>query len=140
MPDMIHVSLDDLTQCALVVPAKTGIIYENQAGGAQCARPSQEDVLLPVAHDAPPDQPELALEFRISALFPASGPGLIDARLAAKLEDILASSAFTRGISLDWSMLHASMEAWVHVTVDRIETLKDVPQGFAAILTWPNSD
>lgn len=29
MPDMIRISLDDLTQCALVVPAKTGIVYEN---------------------------------------------------------------------------------------------------------------
>lgn len=138
MSDMIRVSLDDLNQCALVVPAKTGIVYENQAGGVQCARPSQEGFLLPITHDAPLDQPELALEFRISALFAPSDAGLIDARLAAKLEDILASSALTRGISLDWSMLHASMEAWVHVSVDYIGTLGH--GRFAAILTWPNSD
>ena len=138
MQTMIRVSLDDLTQCALLVPAKTGIVYENQAGGAQCARPSQEGFLLPITQDAPLSQPELALESRISALFPAGGPGLIDARIAAKLEDILASSGFTRGISLDCSMLHASMEAWVHVTVDHIGTLGH--GRFAAILTWPNSD
>ncbi len=138
MSDMIRVSLDDLNQCALVVPAKTGIAYENQAGGAQCARPSQEGFLLPLTHDAPLDQPELALESRVSALFAPGDAGLIDARLAAKLEDILASSAFTRGISLDWSMLHASMEAWVHVSVDHIGTLGH--GRFAAILTWPNSD
>jgi hypothetical protein len=140
MQDMIHVSLDDLTQCALIVPAKTGVVYENQASGAQCARPSQEGYLLPIAHDAPLDEPELALESRISALFPAGGPGLIDARIAAKLEDILDSSGLTRGISLDWSMLQASTEAWVHVIVDHIETIGHGHQRFAAILTWPNSD
>ncbi|MFD0725076.1 DUF6210 family protein [Lysobacter brunescens] len=140
MQDMIHVSLDDLTQCALIVPAKTGIFYENQSSGAQCARPSQEGYLLPIAHDAPLDQPELALESRVGSLFPQGNPGVIDKQLASKLEDILASSVFTRGISVDWSMLQASTESWVHVIVDHIGTLGQGHQRFTAILTWPNSD
>jgi hypothetical protein len=140
MQTMIRVSLDGLDQCTLVVPARTGIVYENQAGGTQCARPAQEGYLLPITHDAPLDQPELALESRISALFAPGDAGPIDARIAAKLEDILASSGYTRGISLDWSMLHASMEAWGHVTIDHIEALEHVPRPFPAILTWPNSD
>ncbi len=140
MPDMIHVSLDDLTQCALIVPAKTGVVYENQAGGTQCARPSQEGYLIPIAHDAPLDQPQLALESRVGSLFQQGNPGLIDKQIAAQLEDILASSRFTRGVSVDWSMLHASMESWLHVIVDPIGTLGHGHQRFAAILTWPNSD
>lgn len=137
---MIRVSLDGLTQCALIVQAKTGVVYETQAGGTNCTRLSQEGYLIPLTHDAPLDQPQLALESRICALFPEGSPGTIDARIAAKLEDILASSGFTRGISLDWSMLHASMEAWVHVIVDHMETFEHGQPRLTAIMTWPNSD
>ena len=137
---MATISLYDLTQCALVVPAATGVSYSNQAHGTACAQPMVEGFIVPIAHDHALSEPNQALEHRITSIFPEGGPGTLGNKEADLIDAILHSRSNTAGISVNRAMLDESMESWLHVTVQTIELVKPMSTSFSAILTWPNSD
>lgn len=137
----MKVDLLSLTQTALIIPSRTGIVYTNQVGGTECAHPKLEGVLVPVEYDVSLDNLKDSLSLKLCNLFPEGGAGLIDQSIAEKIQHLLDCSPYTKGIFIDWSKLDKSKEAWLYVKLkgnldDTIEcnTLK------TAVLTWPNSD
>ncbi|QNM95082.1 DUF6210 family protein [Chitinimonas koreensis] len=135
---MHSIQLYDLTQCALILPICSGIIYTNQAGGTKCAQPSVEGVLLPLEHGS---APSLSLVEALCSLFPEGGNGDINSLIADRIDSIFKSLPSILSISVDRSQLHVSMEAWLHVIVTCCDNYSgDLKFPTPAILTWPSSD
>ncbi len=135
------VTLDGLTQAALIIPCTTGVFYLQQCGGTQCLQRQLEGVLVPVNYDYLLKDHSHSLEYRLMSLFEGVNPWRIDQGIAAQIQQMLDSTPFTRDIKIDFGRLDESEEAWLHVTV--AGALADTLSGFGevhAVLTWPNSD
>ena len=135
------VRLWDICSPMLIVPAKTGVIYENQTGGTMCYQDSLEGILIPISNDYYPDEYRDSLDYRIIALFPEGSAGYIDEATATTIQQILANYPETQGIQVHWEKLSFSHEAWLHVFVNDVEMAPyNGFQKCEAILTWNNSD
>lgn len=134
------VLLYELGGLALIVPASTGIVYQNQTGGYACLPSSQEGYLVPLAGDAAGKCESLLAHF--------TGPKWggwcserIDAQTADYIDCILAEMPGRDQLIVDRTKLDASWEAWVHVKlVAPLLALVENCNAREAILTWPNSD
>ncbi|HEY9101933.1 DUF6210 family protein [Chitinimonas sp.] len=138
---MPRVLLYDLYQCALVMPAATGVIYQQQAGGTSCFQPEQEGYLVPIGNESPLNSPEEWLEAKLMALFADGSRDHLDTHALAEIQTLLDASPFTAAIRVNQAFANISLEAWVHVLVpnDMQNNLDGVPDT-PAILTWSNSD
>lgn len=140
---MRTVLLYDLTQCALILPAPSGIEYMQQCGGTSCFQRTLEGGLVPIAYNLLPQQYEQSLEAGLARLFPEGNPGGVEEAEADEIDRLLAASFTTAAIRVDRAQLHRSVEAWVYVVVDPA-TFKGSPfdgwDRFEAVLTWANSD
>lgn len=150
----MRVDLFHLDQMALVIEARTGVTYSNQAAGHACAHPELEGILIPFGNDPPLANPEMSLTAILSELL--VNVMHLDERWADAIDRVLAASTFTRIASVDRTRLHDSMEAWVHVVVDFTqqpfwrstvlrtdETIPPIVSGHEharGVLVWPNSD
>ncbi|GAB3252536.1 DUF6210 family protein [Chitinimonas naiadis] len=137
---VIH--LYDLTQCALIVPAPTGIIYQQQAGGTGCLQPQQEGYLIPISNDNALSAPSTSLEARLMSLF-AEGGGhrTLSKDLLEEMQGVLDDSGFTKGIRVNSDRADESLEAWVHVLIPvDFQECTTSPSLTPAILTWSNRD
>ena len=125
----------------LIVPAKTGVIYENQTGGTTCFQDSLEGILIPISNDYFSHNYKDSLHYQITSLFPEGSPGNIDQQIAKDIEQILSNHPETKGIKINWKNLKDSHEAWLHVIVNDSEGSSY--SGFKnveAVMTWSNSD
>lgn len=127
----------------LILGYPTGIVYENQVGGVACRHEEFEGVLVPVGLP-----PEDAARF-MALSFPRTAA--IDADVADRIDEILASVPFARYLEVDRSRLRDSCESWVFVLAEipQDSTFQlygpyfGAPRGFGpvrGVLTWPNSD
>jgi len=136
---MIKIDLLSLTQPALIVPYKTGIIYSNQAEGTGCAHPELEGYLVPIEYNY--EHPNESLSYALSKIFPESNPGCIDLKEANQIQELLAASPFTSDIKIDWKKLNESFESWLHVVINgSLDDTININTPVSAVLTWPNSD
>lgn len=134
------VLLYELGGLALIVPASTGIVYQNQTGGHACLPSRQEGYLVPFAGDVTPKCERLLAHF--------TGPKWggwcserIDEETADLVDSILADMPGRDQIIVDRTKLDTSWEAWVHVKiVGPLLALVEHASPEEAILTWPNSD
>lgn len=136
---MLRVDLYGLNQCALIVHAQSGVIYQNQVCGTLCRQNEAEGVLVPFDIEVPLDSPHLALDIRFRTLL-LEVMGLTE-ELALSIDRILADNLYTSFVSVDRTRLDESCEAWVYVDIREAEF--STMRGFGAckgILTWPNSD
>jgi hypothetical protein len=131
----------------LIIKAKTGIVWTNQAGGVSCLQPECEGLFVPYGNDLSFDGKLISLESTLFEVFQKA-----DEQTWVQLfERALASYAAAhwapfREIELDRSRLRDSVEAWVHVIYrptpesypPLVEGLGEPP--FEAVLTWSNSD
>jgi hypothetical protein len=127
----------------LIVEHGSGVMYENQAGGTLCLKPSIEGVLAPV--NLEPDQVEQIMNLPYE---PRRG---ISAEVADGIDAVLAAAPRARYLKVDRARLADSLEAWVFVTAEisnsDVRRHDDVeagcPRGFGrstGVLTWINSD
>lgn len=137
---MIGVKLWDMNTLMLIIPASTGIIYENQTWGTTCFNDFLEGMLIPTGLDFFEDNPEAA-GFDLESLFPEGGHGFIDRTRAENIEKRLSAHVETEGIKVNWKKIDQSHEAWLHVIVsDGKFTTYSGLNGREAVFTWPNRD
>jgi hypothetical protein len=134
------VLLYELGGLALVVPAPTGILYQNQTGGHACLQTRQEGYLVPFAGDAP-DKCERLLSHFTGPKWGGWCSERIDVETADVIDNIVAEMPGRDQILVDRAKLDSSWEAWVHVkVVGPLLALVEGDTPAEAILTWPNSD
>ena len=137
----MKVELLSLTQAVLIVPAQTGVVYTNQVGGTECEHPEIEGFVIPIEYDIQIENPQNSLTFKVCELFPEGSAGVININCAEKIQELLDSSPFTKGIKINLDKLKKSKESWLHVTVEgNLDDTFDSDNISEAILTWPNSD
>jgi len=140
MNEKTTVLLYELGGLALIMPAATGIVYQNQTGGHACLPSRQEGYLVPFAGDVTGKRERLLAHF--------TGPKWggwcserIDDETADFIESVLADMPGRDQIIVDRKKLHVSWEAWVHVKIAApLLALVEHASTEEAILTWPNSD
>jgi hypothetical protein len=140
MSEQTTVLLYELGGLALVVPARTGIVYRNQTGGHACLPSQMEGYLVPFAGEVPNTCARLLLHF--------TGPkwggwcsDRIDGETADEIDSVLADMAGRDHIIVDRTKLDRSWEAWVHVKIaGPLLALVEGATPGEAVLTWPNSD
>jgi Family of unknown function (DUF6210) len=127
----------------LIIGYPSGVVYENQVGGVACSRGELEGVLVPVGLPAGDAERFMALPF--------PGAAALNADVADRIDEILASVPFARYLKVDRNRLRESCEAWVFVlaeipadsTFQLYGPYFGAPRGFGpagGVLTWPNSD
>jgi hypothetical protein len=134
------VLLYELNSLALVVPASTNVVYQNQTGGHACIPSRMEGYLVPFAGEIGDAHERLRLHF--------TGPKWggwcserIDAETADEIDYILVDHARRGEILVDRTKLNMSWEAWVHVKITGLLlALVEHAAPSSAILTWSNSD
>ncbi|MDN3019951.1 DUF6210 family protein [Paenibacillus sp. BSR1-1] len=135
MPKKREVCLHSLEQLALIIKAKSGTIYYNQAGGYSCLQPSIEGVLAILEDDT-----KVLLQTLSKYCLNKTKLTLEDANFLDKLLMTYNAGKF---LSIDRKRLDDSMEAWLNVIID-YETLdKTFLNGFdedEGVITWSNSD
>ena len=145
---MIRVLLYEHVGTALVVPAPTGVVYQQQAGGVCCLQPELEGFLVPLGNDVELDGHRLiSAENELFTEF-ASGGEALDSESADRLDAYLQRYARShylpmRSIRVNRERLHESFEAWVHVVVSEGEPsvpILGASWPLHAVLTWNNSD
>jgi hypothetical protein len=122
-----------------IVLERSGVTYTNQTCGHVCMQPEAEGILVPFNDDAPLDEPDRALHYRLARTLESAH--WLTPELADQVDSVLAGSPETRGATVDRSRLRDSHEAWVYV--DLRADACDLLTGFGstkAVLTWPNSD
>lgn len=130
----------DLREISLILEWKSGVVYRNQVGGYICYRAEMEGILVPLDFY---DDAASGIE---SLPYPSMAKGISE-EIGAAIDQILQSNPETKFISVDFSKLEESWEAWVYVVID------SPPQtdgkyfgpvyGFGranGVLTWANSD
>jgi len=134
------VLLYELGSLALIVPARTGIIYQNQTGGYSCLPSRQEGYLVPLAGDVR-DKSERLLAHFTGTKWGGWCSERIDEETADVIDGILADVPGRDEIIVDRTKLDTSWEAWVHVKItSQLLALVEHATPTEAILTWPNSD
>ncbi|WP_338846302.1 DUF6210 family protein [Massilia sp. W12] len=136
----MKICLYNLEQVGIIILDDRGLLYFNQAGGTACLQPSAKGYFVPISNGPPLDQPELALDVKLTEVT-QDLVGLNPA-VAQEINLLLMEVSSSDRYEVDLSKLALSSEAWVYVRV--------YPQGnystygasepFEAILTWPNSD
>ena len=137
----MKIELLSLTQTVLIIPANTGVVYTNQAGGTECDHPEIEGLIVPIEYDIQIENSQNSLTFKLCKLFPDGSPGIINRSCAEKIQTLMEGSPFTKGIEINWQKLEISKESWLHVIVKgTLDGTIDNHNIIEAILTWPNSD
>ncbi len=140
MDDKTTVLLYELGGLALIVPASTGIVYQNQTGGYACLPSRQEGYLVPFAGDVTEKCKRLLAHFTGSK-WGGWCSERIDEETADLIDSILADMPGRDHIIVDRAKLDTSWEAWVHVRIaGPLFALVEHAHPEEAILTWPNSD
>lgn len=141
----MRVVLYNLRQPALIVKAKTGIIYTNQTGGVACHHPKQEGFLIPLRE-----------AMRSKAFDPGRWYDEVPA-LDDKMCDEIEAALNYRDFGWNISDIRVdrgayNQEAWVHVRFRGdfeakgfCTDVNDDPQPekyplYEGILTWENCD
>ena len=140
MSQQTTVLLYEIGSLALIVPARTGIVYRNQTGGHACLPSQMEGYLVPFAGEVRNKCERLLLHF--------TGPkwggwcsDRIDGETADEIDSVLADMPGRDQIIVDRTKLDMSWEAWVHVKiVGPLVALVEHAAPGEAVLTWPNSD
>ena len=142
MSEKILIRLWSIRSPVILVPRKTGVTYTNQTCGTGCRQDEMEGFAIPISDEFDDADYEQGLDFRICQLFPDGSSGLIDLKLAEKIQSILASYPESKWIKINFARLEESYEAWLHVTLHENEeyVTAGLPEGQEAILTWHNSD
>ena len=138
--DPITVLLYELDSLALIVPASTRLVYQNQTGGHACISSHLEGYVVPFAGEVGEACDRLRSHF--------TGPKWggwcserIDEETADEIDSVLADLAGRNEIVVDRTKLNVSWEAWVHVKINApLLSLVEHVRPSAAILTWSNSD
>jgi hypothetical protein len=139
---MRRISLWEFRGVGVVIAHPSGVLYSNQAGGYLCSHPEMEGVFLPLAGQGSEWQTKLDRHFFYSEKYAGHCYRGIDEETARFLDDLLASSPISRGITVDRTRLAESIEAWIHVTIAS-DAGDDAIAGFGGatgVLTWENSD
>ena len=140
MDEKTTVLLYELGGLALIVPASTGIVYQNQTGGHACLPSRQEGYLVPFGGDVAGKCERLLAHFTGPKWGGWCSEG-IDEETAAFIEKILAEMPGRDEIIVNRTKLDVSWEAWVHVRIaGPMLALVEHDRPGEAILTWPNSD
>ncbi len=139
-----------LLDCAaIIVAAPTGVVYEHQAGGTQCAHPRLEGFLVPVADETGSHSSALARHFSDAPYLgtgfaPIEVGGRACRGITVRTADWLEHSVLPRWARVDRSRLDESAEAWVHLKVSNDPNqvspgiTLDTPRD--GVLVWLNSD
>ena len=133
---------------ALIIPSSTGILYSNQAGGTACQTPQVEGFLVPIANDvgrSPGNRLYSPANQLLSYFEKGPSHGIpISEQAAQYIEAVFRQMSHWEGFSVDRSRLSESVEAWVHVILDKVESdplpVDGMKYPVRAILTWENSD
>lgn len=136
-----HIDLFNFNGVGIIVACPSGVMYSNQAGGYACRHPELEGAFLPLTADMADGRAVLDQHFFYGKWKGHCYRG-IDEETAQFLDDFLASSQVSRGITVDRHRLAESMEAWVYVRLAR-HAAEEALSGFdqaAGVLTWKNSD
>jgi hypothetical protein len=148
---VVRVSLHEAVGTGLIIKAKTGIVWTNQAGGVSCLQPECEGLYVPFGNDVSLDGRLISLESALFELFRGEVGGMSFAEVGWARSFELALKRYAAEhwrpfaeIELDRARLGESVEAWVHVIYRPMqfhvpfEGLGEPP--FEAVLTWTNSD
>jgi hypothetical protein len=132
--------LYEMSGLALIVPAKTGIVYRNQTGGYACYQSESEGYLVPIGGDRQDIVDRLCSHFTGPKWGGWCSHG-IDGEAADEIDKILAEFANREQIKVDRDRLRDSWESWIQVKMDGpLLSLIENSNPASAILTWPNSD
>lgn len=148
---VVRVTLYDFVGTGLIIKAKTGIVWTNQAGGTACLQPECEGLFVPFGNDTRLDGKLISLENSLFELFQGAAGGLTFAEgWAEAFEEALSRYAAEHwrafsAVTLDRALVHESVEAWVHVIYHPTSDFSPLFEGlgeppFGAVLTWTNSD
>ncbi len=156
--DLPLVDLTFSTGAMLILEAKTGIQYTNQAGGIACIHPAIEGFLFPLEREGYRD---LAVQARLEDYFCEPGEqqhkwgagrrgGGLTPRDAAAIDALLldvVSPDFCLLVQVDRERADEGDEAWIRVVVSRAPDARNpcvldrLPQWpLKGVLTWENSD
>ncbi len=140
MNERTTVLLYELGGLALIVPAPTGVLYQNQTGGHACLPSQLEGYLVPFAGDVR-DKCERLLSHFTGPRWGGWCSERIDEETADLIDSILVEMPGRDEIVVDRAKLDRSWEAWVHVKIaGPLLSLVEHCTPTEAILTWPNSD
>lgn len=145
-----RIILYDLEEPMLLISAKSGVLYQNQAGGNLCYQMELEGVLMPLGIST-------ANSSSIEKLNFSSEKKGISRDVADAIDDILSSETETKFLRVDRERMHESMEAWIYVrvtssqgdfsTIESALLTHNTPLSYSfgfglcsGVLTWPNSD
>lgn len=114
-PNKKFVVLYKLSQLVLIIDTKSGVIYRNQCGGHTCFQNEYEGVITFI-EELFYDNENTVLN-KISAL--TENVTELDINLADKIDDIFNSSYSCMMLKVDRDNLKNSMEAWIHVIIEK---------------------
>lgn len=118
---MVHDNL-----AGLIIPAKSGVTYTQQACGLSCQHPELEGSYVPCVYHFN-EIPHVGCTMSLGSAE------------AVELNDFFEKSHAYRGLTVDPGMLKESMEAWIWVLVGPDYQVLDGYTG-PAVLTYPNCD
>jgi hypothetical protein len=146
---VIKIRLWELVGTGLIIAAKTGIVYANQAGGKICLHMELEGVFIPVGNDVDLEGRLLSPEVRLSehflcTYFSNANPNGLTKADAEAIEAALHQNLLLRNVTVDLSRLQESHEAWVYVVIGAPPTPLPpfeglVPFPLKGVLTWSNN-
>jgi hypothetical protein len=140
MSETITVLLYELDSLALIVPASTNVVYQNQTGGHACVPSRVEGYVVPFAGEVGDACDRLRSHFTGSK-WGSWCSERIDEETADEIDSVLADLAGRSEIVVDRTKLNVSWEAWVHVKIiGPLLALLEHAAPSEAILTWSNSD
>lgn len=145
-----RIILYDLEEPMLLINTRSGVRYQNQAGGNLCYQVEIEGVLMPLGMSV--DNYRLLEE-----LIPSFAGKGISEGIADAIDHIFASEIPTLFLRVDRDRMQESMEAWIYVqvsssqgdfsTIESAIVCRNSPLSYAygfgscaGVLTWPNSD
>lgn len=137
----IKIILNYIGEPVLLIPAKSGVLYQNQTWGTQCFQDEIEGNLIPLDSEDKSTVHGIGFGDFVEKMFPKGSSGVITTDMGKEIEKFLGNSATMKGIQIDWEKFEESHEAWLHVIVNDSEF--SAYSGIVdkkAILTWPNSD
>lgn len=142
----MRVTLYDFVGTGLIIKARTGIVWTNQAGGVSCLQPECEGLFVPFGNFGEPSLEDALMELFGSG-YGAANFGKVWAEPFERLLQQYAAEHWRpfATIELDRTRLDESVEAWVHVIYRPTPELPALFEGvgeppFEAVLTWSNSD
>ena len=139
----IHLSLN---QAGVIILRETGVVYQNQTCGHSCAQRCAEGILVPLTAaclitETPTELYQCPIEAGLKQIDWYRCYSRLDTTCADEIDELLQSTGFTKGISVDRTRLRESEEAWVYVKLKPMEYANY--EGFGecdGVLVWANSD